>query len=200
MLDNKKKQKLEKYIDNIIKDIKADIERYKKLGISNKQLIDKVINLTVNKFTPESKIILASIYDMLKENTLSSDKYAQVKNKAAFYKINILKELNEKFNFEVPDYIDYKESSKLINKWTESGAVVIAGGVVSITLNTLIPIGIGTIIAGIMAFVLKDESKSMNETISEYLESVKKSILLWIESIERYYDQRIEELEREMVQ
>ena len=200
MLDNKKKQKLEKYIDNIIKDIKADIERYKKLGISNKQLIDNLINLTVNKFTPESKIILASIYDMLKENTLSSDKYAQVKNKAAFYKINILKELNEKFNFEVPDYIDYKESSKLINKWTESGAVVIAGGVVSITLNTLIPIGIGTIIAGIMAFVLKDESKSMNETISEYLESVKKSILLWIESIERYYDQRIEELEREMVQ
>ena len=200
MLDNKKKQKLEKYIDNIIKDIKADIERYKKLGISNKQLIDKVINLTVNKFTPESKIILASIYDMLKENTLSSDKYAQVKNKAAFYKINILKELNEKFNFEVPDYIDYKESSKLINKWTESGAVVIAGGVVSITLNTLIPIGIGTIIAGIMAFVLKDESKSMNETINEYLESIKKSILLWIESIERYYDQRIEELEREMVQ
>ena len=200
MLDNKKKQKLEKYIDNIIKDIKADIERYKKLGISNKQLIDKVINLTVNKFTPESKIILASIYDMLKENTLSSDKYAQVKNKAAFYKINILKELNEKFNFEVPDYIDYKESSKLINKWTESGAVFITGGVISITLNTLIPIGIGTIIAGIMAFVLKDESKSMNETINEYLESIKKSILLWIESIERYYDQRIEELEREMVQ
>ena len=200
MLDNKDKQKFEKYIDNIIKDIKTDIERDIKLGISNKQLIDNLINLTVNKFTPESKIILASIYDMLKENTLSSDKYAQVKNKAAFYKINILKELNEKFNFEVPDYIDYKESSKLINKWTESGAVVIAGGVVSITLNTLIPIGIGTIIAGIMAFVLKDESKSMNETINEYLESIKKSILLWIESIERYYDQRIEELEREMVQ
>ena len=200
MLDNKDKQKFEKYIDNIIKDIKTDIERDIKLGISNKQLIDNLINLTANKFTPESKIILASIYDMLKENTLSSDKYDQVKNKAAFYEMNILKELNEKFNFEVPDYIDYKESSKLINKWTESGAVVIAGGVVSITLNTLIPIGIGTIIAGIMAFVLKDESKSMNETISEYLESVKKSILLWIESIERYYDQRIEELEREMVQ
>ena len=200
MLDNKDKQKLEKYIDNIIKDIKADIEKDKKLGISNKQLIDKVINLTVNKFTPESKIILASIYDMLKGKTLSSDKYAQVKNKAAFYKVNILKELNEKFNFEIPDHIDYKESSKLLNKWTESGAVVVAGGVISITLNTLIPIGIGTIIAGIMAFVLKDESKSINETISEYLESVKKSILLWIESIERYYDQRIEELEREMIQ
>ncbi len=203
MLENNDKQKLEQYIDKIIKGIQIDANKNIKAGISDKQLIDKVINVTVNKFTPESKMILSSTYNMLMEHTLSSAKYVDAEKKAAFYEMDILKELNGKFNFEVSKDIDYQESGKEINKWVKSGVVVIVGGLISISLKSLIPVGIAIVIAGIMALLLKHEpksgSKGIDAVISEYLMNVKQSVLLWINSIEKYYDNRVAQLEREMI-
>lgn len=203
MLENNDKQKLEQYIDKIIKGIQTDANKNIKSGMSDKQLIDKVINVTVNKFTPESKMILSSTYNMLMEHTLSSVKYSDTEKKAAFYEMDILKELNGKFNFEVPKDMNYQESRKEINKWVESGAVVIVGGLISISLESWIPVGIAIVIVGIMALVLKDEPKSgakgIDAVISEYLMNVKQSVLLWINSIEKYYDARVAQLEREMI-
>lgn len=203
MLENNDKQKLEQYIDKIIKEIQTDANKNIKSGMSDKQLIDKVINVTVNKFTPESKMILSSTYNMLMEHTLSSVKYSDTEKKAAFYEMDILKELNGKFIFEIPKDINYKESRKEINKWVKSGAVVIVGGLISISLESWIPIGIAIVIDGIMALVLNDEpksdSKGIDAVISEYLMNVKQSVLLWINSIEKYYDARVAQLEREMI-
>lgn len=203
MLESNDKQKLEQYIDKIINGIQTDANKNIKAGMSHKQVIDKVVNVTVNKFTPESKMILSSTYNMLMEHTLSFAKYADVEKKAAFYEMDILKELNGKFNFEVTKNIDYRESRKEINKWVKSGAVVIVGGFISIPLKSLIPVGIAVVIAGIMALLLKHELKSgfkeVDAVISEYLMNVKQSVLLWINSIEKYYDERVAQLEREMI-
>ncbi|MCY6356066.1 hypothetical protein [Clostridium sp. ZS2-4] len=198
MLENNDKQKLEQYIDKVIKGIQTDANN-SKADMSDKQLIDKVINVTVNKFTPESKMILSSTYNMLMEHTLSSTKYADAEKKATFYEMDILKALNGKFSFEVPKDIDYRESRKEINKWVKSGAVVIVGGVISISLESWIPVGIAVVIAGIMALLLKDGSKGIDAVINEYLMNVKQSVLLWIDSIEKYYDDRVAQLEREMI-
>lgn len=203
MLENSDKEKLEQYIDKIIKGIQTEANKNIKDGMSDKQVIDKIINITVNKFTPESKMILSSTYNMLMENTLSSSKYADSEKKSAFYEMDILKELNEKFNFEVPKDIDYQEIRKEINKLVKSGAVVIAGGLVGISLKSWIPVGIATVIAGIMVLLLKDEpkygSKEIDAVISGYLMNIKQSILLWIDSIEKYYDARVAQLESEMI-
>lgn len=202
MLDNNDRQKIEQYIDKIINEINSDVNKIIKLGMSDRQIIDKVVDLTVNRLTPESKMILSSTYNMLAENTLSSAKYYDIEKKATFYEMDILKELNRKFNFEVKKNINYQESSKEINKWIKSGAVVILGGLISVSLESAIPIGIPVIIAGIMVIVLKNTStsghKGVDSAISEYLMNVKESILLWITSIEEYYDASIDKLEREM--
>ena len=202
MLDNNDRQKIEQYIDKIINEINSDVNKNIKLGMSDRQIIDKVVDLTVNRLTPESKMILSSTYNMLAENTLSSAKYYDIEKKATFYEMDILKELNRKFNFEVKKNINYQESSKEINKWIKSGAVVILGGLISVSLESAIPIGIPVIIAGIMVIVLKNTStsghKGVDSAISEYLMNVKESILLWITSIEEYYDASIDKLEREM--
>ena len=203
MLKNSDMKKLEQYIDKIIDGIKTDTNKNIKLGMSDKQLIDKVINVTVNKFTPDSKMILSSTYNMLMENTLSDVKYSDAENKAAFYEMDILKELNGKFNFEVPKDINYQESRKEINKWVESGAVVIVGGVISISLASWMPVGIAVVIVGIMELLLKDEQKCDSEgidvLINEYLRNVKQSVLSWINSIAEYYDTRVAQLERGMI-
>ena len=137
------------------------------------------------------------------ENTLSDVKYSDAENKAAFYEMDILKELNGKFNFEVPKDINYQESRKEINKWVESGAVVIVGGVISISLASWMPVGIAVVIVGIMELLLKDEQKCDSEgidvLINEYLRNVKQSVLSWINSIAEYYDTCVAQLERGMI-
>lgn len=210
MLEKSDKEKLENYIDKIIKDIKSITKRNIHNGMTDKEIINSVINITINKFTPESKSILSSTYNMLKEQTLAEEKYSSSKNEAAFYEMNISKELNNKFNFDVPNKIDYKESKETINKWIKAGVVVVTGGVISIKLKSLIPIGIATIIAGIMLILIKDKqisSGNIEMIVDEYLSNVKKSMMAWIISIEKYYDEKmeelnkkIEELERELVE
>lgn len=198
MLDNNDKQKIEQYIDKLLNGIWNDIQNSSNSRLSDKQIIDKVIRITVNKFTPESKMILSSVYNMMMERTLQETLFKDVKNKAAFYEMNILKQLNEKFQFDIPKDINYEESKAIMDKWIASGAVVAVGGVVSISLKSWIPIGIATVIAGIMAFLLKKEQsnghKNTRTLIKEYLDNVKKSLLVWIDSIEKYYDARVDQL------
>lgn len=202
MLERSNKEKLENYIDKIIEDIKSITKHNIHNGMTDEKIINSVINITVNKFTPASKSILSSVYNMLGEQTLAKEKYSISKNEAAFYEMNISKELNNKFNFNVPSKIDYKESKKTINKWIKAGVIVVAGGVISIKLKSFVPIGIATIIAGIMVILIKDKkisNSNIEMVIDEYLNNVKKSMMDWIISIEKYYDEKIEELEQKLV-
>lgn len=208
MLDNKNKKKIEEYIDKLIKEIYLDVQKYMAQGVRGKQLIDKTINLTVNKLTPESKMILSSTYNMLMKDTFSKDLFKDVQNKSAFYELDIFKDLNSKFIFDIPKNINYEDSEIIINKWVASGTVTIIGGLISIPTKSFIPVGIAIILAGIMAILLKDDikfnsGKSSNDDvdllIKEYLKNIKESLILWIRSIEKYYDDKLGELERELV-
>lgn len=203
MLESKDRKKLELYVDKIIKGIATDAKSNTKRGMADKQVINKVINVTVNKFTPESKMILSSTYNMMMERTLDGSLYESSQNKAEFYEIDILKELNNKFDFDIPKNIDYEETKNEINRWVKAGTVVIIGGVISIPLKSWIPVGIAVVIAGIMVFLLKEGTSKTNMSvdalIDEYLDSVKKTMMIWIDTIEKYYDDRVSEIERKMV-
>ena len=116
--------------------------------------------------------------------------------------------MNSKFIFDIPKNINYEDSEIIINKWVASGTVTIIGGLISIPTKSFIPVGIAIILAGIMAILLKDDikfnsGKSSNDDvdllIKEYLKNIKESLILWIRSIEKYYDDKLGELERELV-
>jgi len=201
MLLTEDKKKLETYVDKLIDSLKKDTAKAKSNGVSGEQLIEKVTNMTVSKLTPESKMILSSAYNMMMANTLSDNYFFDNAHKAAFYSADILKELTQKFDFDVPNKINYKKSNTEVNKMMTSGAVIVVGGIISITLKSWIPIGIATVIAGIMAFVLNNNggtasNNNVDSVIGEYFESVKKSLLTWIDSIDSYYDNAVAELKK----
>lgn len=202
MLENKDKQKIEEYVDKLINDIHTDIEKYIDSKISKKQAINEVIRITVNKFTPESKIILASVYHMMKDKTLQESIFKYAGNEVVFYEKNIQKELNEKFNFEIPSKIEYEESERKINEWIKAGIITIIGGVISISLKKASPIIVAVVITGIMTVINKNKENNKKEDLTalvkEYLESVKQSLLSWVDSIAEYYDERVNELKKEL--
>lgn len=202
MLKSNEKAKIEQYISKISEDLYKEAKKYIQSGMSNQQVIDKVINITVNKFTPESKMIMSSAYNTMMEYTLAKPMFQNAQNKAAFYERDILKDLNSKFLFDVPNHINYEESKAEINKWIAAGAVVVVGGIISIPTNSLIPIGIAVVVAGVMLFMLKDERKKTKQDISkliqEYLQEVTKTLMEWLNTVQVYYDECVDELEKEL--
>ena len=204
MLGNNDRKKIQEYVEKILNSIYSSAKENIESGMSTQDVIDNAVNLTVNKLTPESKMILSSVYNMLMKETLEKPLYQNAQNKAAFYLRDILKDLNAKFSFEVPARIDYEESKSLINKWTAAGAICIGGGVVSITMKNAIPIVIAVIIAGVMLYLLRDKPATGNKQdidalVKEYLKNVKSTLMSWVDEISAYYDGEIKELEKGMI-
>ena len=202
MLQIDEKAKIEQYINKISEGIYQEAKKFIESGMSNQQIIDKVISIAVKKFTPESKMIMSSVYNMMIDHTLSNPIFQNAQNKAVLYERDILKELNSKFLFNVPEYIDYEESKVEIKKLIASGVIVIVGGVISITSNNLITIGIATIVAGVIFFIYNDWDKKteydISKLIKEYLYNVKETMLEWLNTVQVYYDECVYELEKEL--
>lgn len=202
MLSKEEKNKIEEHIAKLTNDILSDTINSVNSGVSKKKIIDDCIMYTVSKFTPESKMLLSSVYNMLMERTLKEEFFTNSHNKASFYEMNIFKELNEKFNFEIPSKIEYEESERKINEWIKAGIITIIGGVISISLKKASPIIVAVVIAGIMTVINKNKENNKKEDLTalvkEYLESVKQSLLSWVDSIAEYYDERVNELKKEL--
>ena len=202
MLSKEEKNKIEEHIAKLTNDILSDARNSINSGVSEKKIIDDCIMYTISKFTPESKMLLSSVYNMLMERTLKEEFFTNSHNKASFYEMNIFKELNEKFNFEIPSKIEYEESERKINEWIKAGIITIIGGVISISLKKASPIIVAVVIAGIMTVINKNKENNKKEDLTalvkEYLESVKQSLLSWVDSIAEYYDERVNELKKEL--
>lgn len=202
MLSKEEKNKIEEHIAKLTNDILSDAINSINSGVSKKKIIDDCIMYTVSKFTPESKMLLSSVYNMLMERTLKEEFFTNSHNKASFYEMNIFKELNEKFNFEIPSKIEYEEKGNKINIWFVDVVITVIGGVISISLKKASPIIVAVVIAGIMTVINKNKENNKKEDLTalvkEYLESVKQSILSWVDSIAEYYDERVNELKKEL--
>lgn len=202
MLSKEEKNKIEEHIAKLTNDILSDAINSVNSGVSEKKIIDDCIMYTISKFTPESKMLLSSVYNMLMERTLKEEFFTNSHNKALFYEMNIFKELNEKFNFEIPSKIEYEEKGNKINIWFVDVVITVIGGVISISLKKASPIIVAVVIAGIMTVINKNKENNKKEDLTalvkEYLESVKQSILSWVDSIAEYYDKRVEELKSQL--
>lgn len=202
MLNKEEKKKIEEHIAKLTNDILSDAINSINSGVSKKKIIDDCIMYTISKFTPESKMLLSSVYNMLMERTLKEEFFTNSHNKASFYEMNIFKELKEKFNFEIHSKIEYEESERKINEWIKAGIITIIGGVISISLKKASPIIVAVVIAGITTVINKNKENNKKEDLTalvkEYLENVKQSILSWVDSIAEYYDERVNELKKEL--
>ena len=202
MLNNEDKEKIIKYIDKINYEILDRFHRNINVGMPKKHVMDDIIKTTINKFTLESKIIITKVYNLMADRTLAEAMFQNANNGAAFYKMDVEEELNEKFNFEIPSKIEYEEKGNKINIWFVDVVITIIGGVISISIKKASPIIVAVVIVGIMTVINKNKENNKKEDLTalvkEYLESVKQSILSWVDSIAEYYDERVNELKKEL--
>lgn len=198
MLESSEKQKIKEQLDKVLTSIQQDANLNIQKGMRSTDIIDRVTALTVNKIAPQSKMFLSSAYNMMMARTLSDSYFSNPQHKAEFYQMDILSEIKSKFDFSVPAEIDYQKDQSTIKALSVSGAVVVVGGIVSISMSSWIPVGIAAILAGIMAYVVKSNSTTpktnIKQLVTEYLQNVSETFMLWIDSIEVFYDEKVAEM------
>lgn len=202
MLLAEDKKKLESYVDKLIEVLKDKTAKSKSNGVSGEQLIKEVTNMAVSKLTPESKMILSSAYNMMMSHTLADKYFSDSAHKAAFYSADLLTEITNKFDFEVPNEINYEESDEVVKRMCALGVIGIGGGgVISWITKSWIPItiGIAAVLTAIMTYVIKNHGmsssgNSIDAVINDYYSTVKESLMAWIYSVDSYYDKAVAEI------
>lgn len=199
MLDNV--DIIESYIDKSCKRLKDEAVYNLSQGMSGKVALDMLVEHAVRDFTPESKTILNSVYNTLSKQTLSEDFFKGSFAASEFYKRDLLTEISRQFSFEVPTDISYSDASNQMNQLIAAGAVIAVGGVFSICIQNVIPVAIAAVLVGIMVYITA-ERNTVNNTVEKnidlYLDTVKKSLLLWVNNIVQYYDEQVSTLKEQM--
>ena len=98
--------------------------------------------------------------------------------------------------------IKYKKGEELEKNLKEAGIIFATSGVVSMIIPSILPVSVGMVLAGVLYYTAKKSSKirknKFNEIIKEYLKNLKISLQKWVESVDKYYEEEINKLEKEL--
>lgn len=199
MLNQVDRENINISIDKIIKNIKESLPKIDKpINVRIEELKKISTNITIT----ESKMLLSDICGYLRKETLKKEIFKNIDNKLKFDDLDMFDKIDNKFIFEIPNNIDYKNGEELKKALTQSGIIFTTGGVVSVIIRSLVPVSIGLILAGVWYYTAqKNENirkEKMNEIINKYLKNIKISLQEWVKSIEKYYDEEVDKLEKEL--
>ncbi|ALM93915.1 hypothetical protein [Fusobacterium polymorphum] len=199
MLNEIDRENVNMAIDGIIKNIRDSLPKINKpMNVRIEELKKISTRITI----AESKMLLSDVCGYLRTETLKKEIFKNIDNKLKFDDLDMFNKIDNKFVFEVPKNIDYKNGEELKKALKQSGIIFTTGGVVSIIIKTLVPISIGLILAGVWYYTAQKNENirkdKMNEITDKYLSNLKISLQEWVKSIEKYYDGEVEELEREL--
>ena len=199
MLNQLDRENIDKAIDRIINNIKEALPKIDKpVNVRIEELKKISANITIT----ESKMLLSDICISLRKETLKKEIFKNIDNKLKFDDLDMFDKIDNKFIFEIPNNIDYKNGEELKKALTQSGIIFTTGGIVSVIIKSLVPISIGLILAGVWYYTAQKNENirkdKMNEITDKYLSNLKISLQEWVKSIEKYYDSEVEELEREL--
>ena len=199
MLNEIDRENVNMAIDGIIKNIRDSLPKINKpMNVR----IEELKKISTRIIIAESKMLLSDVCGYLRTETLKKEIFKNIDNKLKFDDLDMFNKIDNKFVFEVPKNIDYKNGEELKKALKQSGIIFTTGGVVSIIIKTLVPISIGLILAGVWYYTAQKNENirkdKMNEITDKYLSNLKISLQEWVKSIEKYYDGEVEELEREL--
>ena len=199
MLNQVDRENINNSIDKIIKNIKEALPK-----------IDKPINLRIeelkkistNIMRVDSKMLLSDICGYLRKETLKKEIYTNIDNKLKFDDLDMFNKINNKFIFEMPDNIDYKNGEELERILIESGIIFTVSGVVSLVIKSFVPISLGLILSAFWYYNSKKDVNirkvKMDEIMDIYFKNLKISLQEWVRTIEKYYDDEVYKLEEEL--
>lgn len=199
MLNQADRENINNSIDKIIKNIK---EALPKIDRPINHRIEELKKISTNIMRVDSKMLLSDICGYLRKETLKKEIYTNIDNKLKFDDLDMFNKINNKFIFEMPDNIDYKNGEELERILIESGIIFTVSGVVSLVIKSFVPISLGLILSAFWYYNSKKDVNirkvKMDEIMDIYFKNLKISLQEWVRTIEKYYDDEVYKLEEEL--
>jgi len=174
-----------------------------------------IAKAVASETTKRSKTMLSDMFDYLSEKILETPEFSDISMQKKFYELNLLDEIANKYQFDVPKNIDFKEADKMLKSLiagagtaTIGGTVVIGGTAVignilkfALTPKSfIVPVAL-VIAASIAAYcisyfaVVPNSNKNkFNESVNKFLDEIQYQFLAWFDEIEKYFYKRVDEL------
>lgn len=168
MLTSNDKTKLDKYVKNIINEIYKSSKSKINVNLSLEEAVATVNDIVANRVKNESKVLVTSVFNMAKENTLAKPLYENTRNKSKFYELDILTELVNQCKFDVSNPHKFLSMDNKNKSFFE---------------------GVSDL------FFKKDNSQEIDQFLSQYLSSLEKEMLNFTKEIDKAYNQKIRGLE-----
>ncbi|WP_174871184.1 YtxH domain-containing protein [Pectobacterium polaris] len=127
-----------------------------------------------------------------------------------FSALNLRKEITSKYQFTSTVTVDYQEASRVLNACKVGSSVFAVGGVLGIgivlssglLLSSVVPVPIGVLFAAAIGAAIVDylfiepkkSKKRFSSAIEKYLNEAKEQYLSWFDSVESYYNARVEQI------
>lgn len=127
-----------------------------------------------------------------------------------FSALNLRKEITSKYQFTSTVTVDYQEASRGLHAFKVGSAVFGVGGILGIgivlfsglLLSSVGPVPIGVLFAAAIGAAIVDylfieltkSKKRFSSAIEKYLNEAKEQYLSWFDSVENYYNARVEQI------
>lgn len=209
---------IDRLIGRDFNEIREMVSSIVKNYVKTDQAAQEIVNYVSSKLTASCKGYTALLYSVKSKETLSEDIFRSDENANKFYGMNLRQKLADSYQFNVADLrslkagIDFKENDDLCSPTAIKAAVgigVIAAamlgmlsGAVHIPLAAVIA---GSLVAGIGGgvvankIVVPQQNKGQFEAaVQKFLDDLKPEIRQWVDGLERYYDDQVSALKKEL--
>jgi hypothetical protein len=188
-------------INKTFEDIRSYVSGIERHTDQRDRIIRSICDYVTQTITAESKSLLSSFYSKIMDQTLGNEPFLTARNKNKFYDKDIRGMIFDRYNFSVSEDINYSQANEKCKAMPLPAGTAGLGIILSIALAKVAILPMSLIIAGgLYCFISKyEKDKAQNEfmtAINRYIHSVKGELIIWLEHIEAFYNEQVEELKR----
>lgn len=193
------KHYLEPLIDKAFSTMRERVHEIERETLNRKETAKAICDYVSATIAAESKSLVSSLYTQLSEETLGKEPFLTTRNKNKFYEKDIWALIFDKYSFSTQEKIDYDVVDANVAALPVPLGTAGLGAVLSIALSKTIIIPIALVVAGGLYLFIRDKKQKSNtenfiSAIDSYLETIKRELMVWFESIEYFYKQQVEEI------
>lgn len=198
-------------IDKMFNDLRIEIQEVVYETGSLNDAINNIYQRVISETTSRSELMLGDMLFELDRALFNTPFFADnLSRKNEFSSLGLRKEITNKYQFTTTATVNYQEASRIMHAFKIGGVTLIFGGVLGLgaivssglDLSSLVPIPVSALFAAAIGAALMDylfiepqkSKKSFSSAVDKYLNEAKNQYLSWFDSVENYYNMRVEQI------
>jgi len=194
---------LKPWINKTFSEMQARIAEIERSRGSRDAIIEAICKYVSQTVTAESRLLLMTLCSRMSDETLASGDFPTARERNKFHRKGIGDLIYDKYNFTTTEVINYAEAKANYIALSVSVGSVGIGVVLWKVLHYSWIIPIALVVAGGLYYFLSEQEKSkrqvkFSEAIHSYLDQVKQGLISWLEGVEVFYNEQVEDLKKSM--